>query len=124
MIVGRYHENLKQDILAEIKISDYIFLNYKTNKSDWNQIRSKKKKNFCITIKKKASHTISIYGNCMSSIFFSKKREHRFFLSPDCFTRIKQPQKLVYIFFQTFFENEWKLYDKHFSTHLMYGIVW
>ena len=41
---------------------------------------------------KNASHTISIYGNCIISIFFFKKRKPRFFL-PDCFIRIKQPQK-------------------------------
>ena len=41
---------------------------------------------------KNASHTIPIYGNCMISIFFSKN-ENLSFLSPDCFIRIKHPQK-------------------------------
>ena len=50
---------------------------------------------------KNATHTISIYGNCMTSIFI-KKRKPRFFL-PDCFIRIKQPQKKVSIFFFYYF---------------------
>ena len=48
-----------------------------------------------------------IYGNCKMSIFFEQQKP-RFFLSPDCFIRIKRPQKSVFIFFQHF------LYDKHF----------
>ena len=71
---------------------------------------------------KNASHTISIYGNCMMSIF--SKNENLSFLSPDCFIRIKEPQKWVYTSFQPFLEIVWKLYDKHFPTHLVYGIVW
>ena len=41
---------------------------------------------------KNASHTISIYGNCMITIFFQKTKTS-VFLSPDFFIRIKQPQK-------------------------------
>ena len=56
----------------------------------------------CVAIKKNASHTLSIYGNCMISIFFKKRKPQ--FLSPDCFIRIKQPQKRVYTSFQPFLE--------------------
>ena len=35
--------------------------------------------------------------------FFSKK-ENLGFLTPDCFIRIKQPEKKVFIFFQPFLE--------------------
>ena len=55
-------------------------------------------KMFCVAIKKKASHTISIDGNGMTIIFFSKTKTSVFSL-PDCFIRIKQLQKLVSIFF-------------------------
>ena len=45
----------------------------------------------------------------MISIFFQKTK----IFSPDCFIRFAQ--KLVYFFFQPFFENERKLCNKHFS---------
>ena len=52
------------------------------------------------------------------SIFFKKIKTSVF--SPlDDFFRIKQPQKIVDIFFQSFT----KLYEKHFFVHLMHGIV-
>ena len=54
---------------------------------------------------------------------FFKERKHGFFSSPDCFIRIKQPQKLVYIFFQRFFEIVRKLNAKQFSIDLTFGIV-
>ena len=44
---------------------------------------------------KNASHSISIYGNCMMNIFFKKQKKTMVFSSPDCFIRIKPPQKLV-----------------------------
>ena len=31
-------------------------------------------KNFCRRHQKNASHTISIYGNCMTSVFFSENK--------------------------------------------------
>ena len=55
--------------------------------------------------------------------FFFKKRKHGFISSPDCFITIKQPQILVYNFFQQFFEIVRKLNDKHFSIDLTFGIV-
>ena len=47
-----------------------------------------------------------------------KQKTLGFFSSPECFFRIKQPQNLVDIFFQPFFETAQKLY-----VLLMYGIV-
>ena len=70
---------------------------------------------------KNASYTIFIYENCMLSIFSKSKTS--VLSSQNCFIGIKQPQNLVYIFYQPFFENVGKLFDKHFSIHLMYGIV-
>ena len=32
-------------------------------------------KNFCRRHQKNASHTISIYGNCMTSVFFFRKQK-------------------------------------------------
>ena len=46
-------------------------------------------KNF-VSPSKIGSHTISIYWNCMISIF--SKNENLGFLSPECCIRIKQPQ--------------------------------
>ena len=46
-----------------------------------------------------------------------------YFPSPHCFIRIYQPQKLLHISFQPFFEIVRKLYDKRFSIHLMYATV-
>ena len=54
----------------------------------------------CLQLKN-SSHTFSIFGNCMISIFFAKTKTS-VFSSPYCFIRIKQPQNLVYIFFQPF----------------------
>ena len=62
----------------------------KKTKNFWAKF-SKLLEKFLFRHQKNASHTISIYGNCMISIFF-KKRKPRFFL-PDCFIRIKQPHK-------------------------------
>ena len=62
----------------------------KKTKSFWARF-SKLLKNFLCRHQKNASYIISIYGNRMISITF-KKRKPRFFL-PDCFIRIKQPQK-------------------------------
>ena len=80
------------------------------------------RKHFCVAIKS-VNHTISIYGSCMIRIF-SKNSKPRFFSSPDCFIRIKQPQKLRFKFFQPFIEIVLKCYDKHFPVHLMHGIIW
>ena len=35
----------------------------------------KNTKNFCRRHQKNASHTISIYGNCMTSVFFFRKQK-------------------------------------------------
>ena len=37
----------------------------------------KNTKNFCSRHQKKASHTISIYGNCMTSYFFFRKQKFK-----------------------------------------------
>ena len=95
---------------------------WKKNKKKFGSNFQNYLKNFLCRHQKNASHTISIYGNCMISIFF--KNKNLSFLSSDCFIRIKQPQKWVYTSFQPFLEIVWKLYDKHFPTNLMYGIVW
>ena len=58
-------------------------------------------KNFCV-----------VYWNCMVRIFFKKKFKS-VFLSPLCSIVLKEPQKW-FNFFLLFFENVWKLYDKHF----------
>ena len=71
----------------------------------------KKQKNFwakfskllCVAIKKKCqSYTFHIW-ELYDKHFFQKKRKPQF-LSPDCFIRIKQPQKRVYTSFQPFLE--------------------
>ena len=59
-------------------------------KSFWAKILKLLERCLC-RHQKNASQTISVYGNCMISICF-KKRKPRFFL-PDCFIRIEQPQK-------------------------------
>ena len=55
----------------------------------------------CRHQKKCQSYTFHLW-NCMISIFFKKRKPQ--FLSPDCFIRIKQPQKRVYTSFQPFLE--------------------
>ena len=64
----------------------------KKNKKNFGLNFQNNLKNFLCRHQKKVSHTISIYGNCMISIF-SKNENLSFLLSPDCFIRIKQPQK-------------------------------
>ena len=54
---------------------------------------------------------------------FFQKTKTSVFLLPDYVVRIKQLQKLVYIFFQPFLEIVWKCMTSIFP-HLMYGIVW
>ena len=53
--------------------------------------------------KKNASHTISIFGNCMISIFF-KKRKPRILITIFVLLESNNRKKLVYIFFYLFFE--------------------
>ena len=49
------------------------------------------------------------YMGIKRSAFFFKKRKPRF-LSPDCFERIKQPQKLVNIFFRNCMKIVWQAF--------------
>ena len=75
---------------------------------------SKLLKKFFVSPSKNANHTISIYGNCMESIFFKKNFKSVFFLSPVCLFNCSQKAAEMVYFFLLFFENVWKLYDKHF----------
>ena len=75
----------------------------KTTKKTTKTTKNNKKK-------QQKQHTIFIFGNCVTSIFFKKINSS---------ITMKQKQKLNYIFFQPFFETVQNLYDKHFSIHLM-----
>ena len=83
-------------------------------------------KNYLCRHQKNASHTVSIYRNCMISIFF-KKGKPRLFLWPDRFITINSYRNKFISFFNHFwklyencmtsiFPHTWcmKLYDKHF----------
>ena len=73
-------------------------------------------KNF-VSPSKKASHTISIYGNCMESIFFFQKNIlNHFFLSPVCSTVLKKPQKW-FNFFSIVFRKCMKIVCQEFSPY-------
>ena len=48
----------------------------KKTKNFWGQFQ-KYLKNFCRRHQKNASHTISIYGNCMTSVFFSENKNKK-----------------------------------------------
>ena len=79
-------------------------------------------KNFLCRHRKNASHTISIYGNCMISIFF-KKGKLRFFITRLFYKNQTATETSSYIF-STIFRNCMKIVWQAFSTNLMYGIVW
>ena len=99
-----------------LRIKFDLQLKKKTKKKFWGV------SSFFVSPSKKFPVIQIPYTGIVWFAFFSKKTS--VFSSPDCFIRIKQPQKEVYIFFQRFLEIVWKLYEKHFSTHLMYEIVW
>ena len=46
----------------------------KNTKNFWGQFQKHLSPNFCRRHQKNASHTISIYGNCMTSGFFRKTK--------------------------------------------------
>ena len=78
-------------------------------------------KDFCVAIKK----LLVIQFPYKGIVWWSFFKKNSVFSTPDCFIRLKQPQKLVYIFFAPFFrEIVGKLYDEHFSIYLMHGFVW
>ena len=49
----------------------------KNIKNFWGQFQKYLEKNFCRRHQKNASHTISIYGNCMTSVFFSENKNKK-----------------------------------------------
>ena len=61
---------------------------------------------FCF-LKKNTSHTISIYGNCMTSIFFDgdDKNFSKYFWNWNFFVFFFN-RKLIFVFKQTFFEKK------------------
>ena len=87
------------------KIWENVRLSTKLNlrlKKSWGNFKIKWK-NYCVAIKKVLViqfPQIKLYDK----IFFQKTKTS-VFSSPDCFIRIKQPQKLVLIFFQAFFDT-------------------
>ena len=60
------------------------------------------------------------YMGLLREALFSKKKKNSIFSSPDCFIRIKQPEKLVLIFFQPFSKSMKIVWQKV----VMNGIVW
>ena len=90
----------------------------KKKKKLWGNFQNYLKKNFCVAIKN-ASHTISIYGNCMESIFFKKIILNQFFLSSVCSTVLKKPQKwfnFFLLFFESVFLNTREEYRQRYLT--------
>ena len=67
-----------------------------------------------MSLSKIATHTISIYENCMESNFFSKKYFKSVFFCHQSVQLFSKNRRNGLIFFLFFFENIWKLYDKHF----------
>ena len=64
-------------------------------------------KNFLCRHQKNASHTISIYGNCMISIFF-KKRKPQFFITRLFYKNQTATEMSLYLF-STIFRNCMKI---------------
>ena len=87
---------------------------WKKLKIFWVNFQNYSKKFLC-RHQKNASHTISIYGNSMIGIFLKKTKTSVFYHQTVLLESNSHRNNL---------EIVWKLYDKHFSTHLMYGIVW
>ena len=81
----------------------------------WHKIQcivlNKKKKKLCV--KKNANHTISIYGNCMTSIFLmatTKNFQSIFEVAPKNIFCVFFNRKLIFVLKQTIFEK--KLHSK------------
>ena len=85
---------------------------------------------FAIEKKTKFAKFCVVYGNCMASIFFKKNLKSVFFCHQSVQLFSKSRRKGL-ILFLLFFENVWKLYEKHFlhtfdvwNCMIMIFVVW
>ena len=92
-------------------------------------LRLKKSKSFGANFQNYLETFLCRIWKFMLSIFFKKKLDS-VFLSPVCSNVLEKPQKW-FIFFLSFFENVWKLYDKRFlhtrdvwNCMIMIFVVW